>query len=295
VQHVEDLAAHVVGGGLHGEDHRVGDVAHVHERAPHPAAAVQRQAALEQRVLDERVDHEVVAHARAPAVHGAVAQAHRHEPLAGHAEQGLLAVALGGGVGAVGLDVGGLVVHAERQAVVERARGREHEPLDPVVHARAAHRLGGHRVHLPVGLGVVLGGRVVREAGEVDHGVDALEGARRHVAHVRLDEVDPVAELGQRPLAPVEAVEQADPVAAIEQARDQDAADVARAAGDQHRLAGLGRLGRKAVASHVAARQRHSRLSVLGHRNPQHAHEKGAAVRGSDEASSGSRRYRVAA
>ena len=60
---------------------RVGHVAHVHERAPHPAAAVQQQPALDQRVLDEGVDHEVEAHPRAVAVDGAVAQDHRAQAL----------------------------------------------------------------------------------------------------------------------------------------------------------------------------------------------------------------------
>ena len=133
-------------------------------------------------------------------------------------EQRLLAVALRRRVRAARLDRRGLVVHARRQAVVERARRREHEALDAALDAGLAERLGGDRVHLPVRVGVVLGGRVVREAGEVDHRVDAVERLGGHVADVGLDELDAVAEAGQRLLAPPEAVEDADLVAALEQA-----------------------------------------------------------------------------
>ena len=53
-------------------------------------------------------------------------------------------------------------------------------------------RLGGDGVHLPVRLGVVLGGRVVREPGEVDHAVDAVERRRRDVPDVGDLELDAV-------------------------------------------------------------------------------------------------------
>src|SRR3712207_6893290 len=61
-----------------------------------------------------------------------------HQP-----QQRLLAVALGGRVGGARLDRGGLVVHARREAVVERARGREDVALDPALHAPAPQRLRG--------------------------------------------------------------------------------------------------------------------------------------------------------
>ena len=46
VQDVEDLPTHQVGIGLEGDDHRVRDVADVHERPPHPAASVEEQPLL---------------------------------------------------------------------------------------------------------------------------------------------------------------------------------------------------------------------------------------------------------
>jgi hypothetical protein len=63
-----------------------------------------------------------------------------------------------------------------------------------------------------------------------DHGLDAL------------------AEVGQRLLTEVQAVQQAHVVAAHQQPRHQDAADVAGAAGHEDRLAGARGLGREAIA-----------------------------------------------
>ena len=53
----------------------------------------------------------------------------------------------------------------------------------------------------------------------MDHAVDAVERVVGDVAHVGDDELDPVADVGERLLAPVEAVEHAHAVAALEQAR----------------------------------------------------------------------------
>jgi hypothetical protein len=71
---------------------------------------------------------------------------------------------------------------------------------------------------------------VIRQAGEVDHGVDTVERVRRNVADVGSHELDAIREVCQRRLPPPEIVEHADEVAALEQALGQDAADVAGAA-----------------------------------------------------------------
>ena len=249
MQDVEDLAADLLGGRLEGGDHGVGDVADVDERAPHPAAAVQQQLVVEQRVLGEGVDHEVEAHPRAVAVDGAVAQQHGAQPVVDHLQQLLLAVALGGRVGGAGLDVGGLVVHAGGHAVIERAGGGEDVALDAARHAHATQGLGGDGVHLPVGLGVELGGRVVGEPGEVDDAVDAVQRVLGDVAHVGDDQLDLVAEVRQRLLAEVQAVQHPHLVAAHQQPRDQHAADVAGAAGHQDRLARARSLGSQTIAA----------------------------------------------
>ncbi len=81
VKDVVDLALHDVLGRLVGGDHRVGHVAHVHQRAPHPAAAVEQEPVLDEGVLHEGVDHQVEAHPRAVAVDRAVAEDHRAEAL----------------------------------------------------------------------------------------------------------------------------------------------------------------------------------------------------------------------
>ena len=248
VEDVVDLALHDVLGRLVGRDHGVGHVPHVHERAPHPASAVQEQPALDQRVLHEGVDHQVVPHARAVAVDRAVAEDHRAQALVLEAEERLLAVVLRGRVGAARLHGRVLVVHSGGKPVVERAGGREDDALHAALDAGLAERLGGHGVHLPVGLGVVLGRRIVREAGEVDHAVHAVEGGGGDVAHVGDHELDPVAHALQRLLAPVEAVEHADLVAALEQALGEYRTDVAGAARHEDGSA-PGRLGGQAVAA----------------------------------------------
>ena len=248
-------------------DHRVGHVAHVHERAPHPAAAVEQQPLLEQRVLHEGVDHEVVAHPRAVAVYGAVAEDHRAQALLHHLEQALLRVTLRGRVRAGRLDRRLLVVHAARQPVVKRARRGEDEPFDAALDAGAPEPLGRDRVHLPVRLGVVLGGGVVGEPREVDHCVDPVERGWGKLAHVGHHDLDAVADRAQRSLAPVQPVERAHAVPAIEQPLQEHAADVAAASGDEH-VAGVARaLLRQAVLPGVTARQVH-RLHGLAFHGP---------------------------
>jgi len=167
---------------------------------------VELELALEERVLDERVDDEVEPHSRAPAVDRPVAQDHRAEAAVLQGEELLLAVSLRLGIGALGDDRGALVVHPRRQPVVQRARRREHEPLDAPLHARAAERLGRERGSSASWPRVVFGGRVVRQAGEVDHAVDPVEGGRRDLAHVGRHQLNAVTHRRERLLAPVEPV-----------------------------------------------------------------------------------------
>ena len=75
---------------------------------------------------------------------------------------------------------------------------------------------GGDGVHLPVGVRVVLRGRIVRQAREVDHAVDAVEGRGGDVAHVGHLDFDAAGVGLERTLAPIEAVEQPDVVPALE-------------------------------------------------------------------------------
>ena len=90
--------------------------------------------------------------------------------------------------------------------------------------------------------------------GQVDDAVDAVQRAVRDVAHVGDDGLDPVAHGVEALLAEVHAIEQADLVAALDKLRDQDAADVAGAAGDEDRLVGVGRLLGQPVATSVHVR-----------------------------------------
>jgi hypothetical protein len=147
-------------------------------------------------------------------------------------------------------------VHALGQPVVQRARRGEDEALDAPLDAGLAERARGDGVHLPVGLGVVLGRRVVGEAGEVDDAVDPVERRGWDVAHVGDDEVDAIRVGLERTVAPVQTIEDADVVAAVEQPAGEDRADVAGAARDQDRLALLRRARAEAVA---ASGQLHAR------------------------------------
>ena len=141
-----------------------------------------------------------------------------------------------------------------RQAVVERARDGEDVALDAALDAHAPERLGRHRVHLPVGVRVELGGRVVAQAAEVDDAVDAVERRGGDVADVG-DVTDSrrSRKLAEGLVAEVQAVEQPDAVAALDELRDEDAADVAGAAGDEHRWPGFGAASARPLERFTAA------------------------------------------
>ncbi len=90
----------------------------------------------------------------------------------------------------------------------------------------------------------------------------ALAGMSRTSASIDLDAVE---DRRDRAAAPVEPVEDADVVAAVQQALRQDGADVAGAAGDEDELPGLGRLGREPVGAARERRQLHVPVAILTH------------------------------
>jgi hypothetical protein len=89
----------------------------------------------------------------------------------------------------------------------------------------------------------------------MDHGVDAVERAGGDVAHVRHHQLDAVEHSRERPLAPVQAVQHAHPVAPREQLVHEHAADVSAAAGDEDCARIAGALGRQPVQARVASGQ----------------------------------------
>src|SRR5439155_16562229 len=97
--------------------------------------------------------------------------------------------------------------------------------------------LGAARVDVGVGPRIELGGRIVREAGEVDHRVAAVEDGAVERPEIALDEVDLVRDPGESFVAEVELVEDADRLALVEELADRDAADVAGAPGDENHRA----------------------------------------------------------
>ena len=85
---------------------------------------------------------------------------------------------------------------------------------------------------LAFGLNSAVG--IVRQAGEVQDRVAAVEHRGVEGADVALHQLDLVAHLGEAVVAEVELVEDADRLALVEQLADRDAADVARSAGDEN-------------------------------------------------------------
>ena len=180
VAEVEDLAAHRGVLRLDQGDVRLGGVPDVHERAPHLPAVVERQPALGERVPDEGVDHEVVAHPGRVSVDRALAQRDRAERGVGHRQDLALRLVLREGVGRARRDRRGLVLEHVRPlvhdaAVVDRARGGEDVAAHPAGLAEPRERGRRHGVHLVVGARVVLRGRIVRQAAHVDDGVDPVQ------------------------------------------------------------------------------------------------------------------------
>ena len=211
------------------------DVIDRDQGAVHPAAAVQLQPSVTQRVLHEGVDDEVVTHSRAGAVDSPLPEEHRVKISPGQRQQSLLGVVLRLGVGADRPHSRGLIVeHVGWQAIVDRAARTERQARDALAEAGFGQPFGGHGVHLPVGVRVVLRRRVVREPGHVHHGVHTVEDRIVHCADVTMDELDVFHALFDRPGAPEQPVEDAHLVPAFEQHADQDAADVAGAPGDEN-------------------------------------------------------------
>ncbi len=192
---------------------------------------------LEQRILEERVHDEVVAHTPAVATDRALPQDDHIEPALALFEQLALRLVFGFGVRADRLHGRVLVEDFARcEAVVDRAAGAEGEALHAHADARFAQFLRGDHVHLPVGVGIEVGCRVVREASQVADGVHAVEVAVLHLADVAGDEFD-VRELVKADVAPEKAIEDAYPVAALDKLFHQHDSDVSSTACDADKLA----------------------------------------------------------
>jgi hypothetical protein len=233
--------AHLVLVGLDAGDVGARRVAHLDHRPPHLAAVVDGDLAARQRVLEEGVDHQVEAHARRPAVDGALAQHDRAEVLVGERQQALLALVLGARVGGARRDFGILVedqvgVGILDPLVVDRAGRGEDVALHAGLLGLLGGDLGGDGVHLVVRVGIELGRRVVGQAAEVDHRRDVVEHRLVHGAHVAGHHLDAVAHLAQAGIAVDEPVEHPHRVAAPQQLVDHDAAHVPGAADDQDLL-----------------------------------------------------------
>src|SRR5262249_56620252 len=110
------------------------------------------------------------------------------------------------------------------------------EARDALRLAGTGYPRGAGRVDLLVGLRVELRRRVVRQPGEMDDGVTAVEHGRIEGADVALHELDLVAHLAEPLLPEIELVEDAHRLALVEQLADRDAADVACSAWDGNQV-----------------------------------------------------------
>ena len=198
VAEVEDLAAHRGVLRLDQGDVGLRGVPDVHEGAPHLPAVVEREPALGERVPDEGVDHQVVAHPGRIPVDRALAERDRAEGVVGHRQDGALRLVLGDRVGGArrrpGRSRPGARPPARPRCRSRRSstRRRGRSGFTPrALQSRASAAC--HGVHLVVGARVVLGGRIVGQTAHVDDGVDPVQYRRRHRAHVGLDQLDPVA------------------------------------------------------------------------------------------------------
>ena len=127
---------------------------------------------------------------------------------------------------------------AEALAVaVDRARRREDVPAHALLARGDGEALRAVDVDAARELRLELARRVVRDAREVDHGVDRREERPIEAAHVgraRSRSLSPKrAARARERVSEVEAVEHRDPVALLEEQRHEDRADVAGAAGDE--------------------------------------------------------------
>ncbi len=151
----------------------------------------------------------------------------------------LLAVVLGNGVGGTRLDRCRLVVHAERQTVVERAGGGEDEALDPALDAGAVPWLSvatAFICQLASGSYSAVGSfeRPDRLITASTPSKAAAGMSRTSAWIVSTSPADGRGGLEQDLLVPPEQVEHPHPVTTPEQLRDQSGADVARPSGDQN-------------------------------------------------------------
>jgi hypothetical protein len=181
---VEDLVVDRLARRLeHGEE-RSGDVLDVHERAPRRPVALQVDAAGRHRPGDEVVEHDVESVARRDAVRGRRPQERRAEAVVRERRDVALRAHLRLAVRRDRVERRLLVDHRVAGRAVVAARGRE----DEAAHAGLARGAGEARraqvVDVEGQLGVQVAERIVRQRGEVDDGVHALEVGARDVAEV---------------------------------------------------------------------------------------------------------------
>ena len=232
------------------------------ERPPVRPVAVHRQRAVRQPAEDEVVHHEVEPDARRPAVVRAHPERGRVEVVR---RDRLVEQALAGhlrlGVRVERVLLGRLVDVAARRAAVVVTRGGDDDAVDVELARGREHVLGAVAVHRERLLAPVVRRRGAGDRREVDHGVDAagraLDGAV--LAHVAPAKVEPVADAAGevRGRTRRQRVEDDDLAHArvVEQARDERAADVAAAAGDEDALTVALRCNRVAArVTHRSAR-----------------------------------------
>ena len=211
------------------------DVADVDERPPRSPVAQDPHLARRVRPADEVVEHEIEPQPRRDAVDGRVPHEHGRERGAGALEQRRLRFDLRLGVRGQRRELRGLVERTRPgRGAVHAAGRREDEARDPRGAAGVGERDGRVEVDCARQPGVEVAERVVREAGEVHDGVEALDLRRPGVA-----DVEPLGRHGGAGGVEVaalveEGVEAGDVVARVGEHLGHDRPDVAVVAGDEN-------------------------------------------------------------
>jgi hypothetical protein len=133
-------------------------IANVEQGTPHLAAIMKVEGTLAERVLDERVDHQVVTHARRKTEQRSHTQDDRAEIRTSHGEKFALAGKLGQAVGGARRRRSGLVeedipLFVDDAHVVDGARGGVNVARDAAAAGGFGEETRGHAVHLKVGIG----------------------------------------------------------------------------------------------------------------------------------------------
>ena len=212
----------------------------VDDRPPRLAVAEDDDPPVGERGARQVVQDRVEAHPGRQAVDRSVAQEGRREAVAREFPDRLLAPDLGTRVEGPRVERRSFVHRLRAGLAVHDARRREQKATHLGL-AREFREPHGRLVVDLLGPGLVqVADRIVRERRQVDHGVEGAQVGRLQVADVLADRRNRYRVAGDRAVVEVAGVEPDDVVAALQQPRRHDRAEVTAVPGDQDRAANEG-------------------------------------------------------